>query len=145
MTTTKTVWRSVKTDPPKPEDYPVIAGWHDDTGYQEVVYARPDAFPLTVKSKTHWRSIKCAPPPREQTQREKDEEAFKAWYKSEAHRADADIPFSDVWHAALAWEREAVVEELIEHMGRNGYRTATVIHDCIRDFFRARREGGLTK
>jgi hypothetical protein len=144
-TTTNTVWRWIKNDPPKPEDFPLIA-WGMEC--ERVIWTAHDLKFLHRLADdgraTHWRSIKCDPPPRELTQRERDAEAFKAWRKSEAHWADAAIPLSDVWHAALAWERGAVAEELFAawlayDQAERDYRTT---QGFIRDFFRARREGG---
>ena len=142
MTTTSTPWRSVKTDPPKLEDFPVVAC--NKYRSRAVFWEHDHHWSAGQCEYDYWRSIKCDPPPRELTQREKDEEAFKAWRKSEAHWADAAIPFSDVWHAALAWEREAVEKELIQLFRERVYIDDHVEH-FFRDFFRARREGGATK
>ena len=44
--------------------------------------------------------------------------------------------------AALAWEREAVEKDLITHLSKEYPSCTTIVAGEIRDFFRARREGG---
>ncbi len=146
--TTNTVWHWTKNDPPKPEDFPLIA-WGMEC--ERVIWTAHDLKFLHSLADdgraTHWRSIKADPPPREQTQRERDEEAFNTFWTR--HPNYTAMLGKDLWHAVLAWEREAVVKDLIEAYGAF---TSVPCHldtrtsaGFFRDFFRARREGGETK
>jgi hypothetical protein len=139
MSTTNTVWRSAKSDPPKPEDFPVMA-W--ENGHQRILWSAED-LPFfrkraEMEAITHWLSVKADPPPREMTQRERGEEAFWRWY----HDPSTERTMVHCWHAALAWEREAVEEDLVRYLSKKYPLCTATIAGEIRDFFRARREGG---
>ena len=131
---TQSPWRSVKNDPPKASDGPIVVGrWNSLGNWDEwVSYAGTAEVPVT-----HWRSIKCDPPPREQTQRERDEAAFSEWKKG----IDWGT-FNECWHDALKWEREAVENELRIRLIDEGYDPEGEAVGVIERFFRARREGG---
>jgi hypothetical protein len=143
MTTTNTPWRSVKTDPPKLEDFPVVAC--NKYRSRAVFWEHDHHWSAGQCEYDYWRSIKCDPPPREVTQREKDAEAFAEY---DATQCSSGLRFGDCsrvgWHAALAWEREdaedAAVQFIHAHR-RDGDSTEAL----LRNFFRARREGGGKK
>ena len=60
---------------------------------------------------SHWRPAKAdiPEPPKEETQEDKDEAAFGCWLNS---MQCMPTPRGDVWHAALAYEREQVAKML---------------------------------
>jgi hypothetical protein len=133
---TQSPWRSVKNDPPQASDCPLVVGhWNSFGKWNEWV-----AYADITGTATHWRSIKAAPPPCEQTQRERDEVAWEEWL-----RRTPDFITRQVWHAALAWEREAVVDELVEAYRAFSDAPLDTRTNAMffRDFFRARREGGV--
>jgi hypothetical protein len=137
MTTTQNPWRSVKNDPPQQCHCPVVFGkWNNIGKWEEWIGYLHDC---TLKA-THWRSIKADPPSRELTQRERDEEAWDEWL-----RRTPDFITRQVWHAALAWERDAVVDELVEAYRAFSDAPLDTRTNAMffRDFFRARREGGV--
>ena len=90
---------------------------------------------------THWQPATIpAPPPKELTQAERDEEALLSWYRSRDLRPSS----GESWHAALKWEREQIDDDFFEALfrWRDNDRDTREQDEFIRDFFRARREGG---
>jgi hypothetical protein len=143
MSTTNTGWRSVKNDPPQASDFPIVTGafYAEGEFLQSPQWVQAKRLDLAAFY-THWRSIKADPPSRELTQREKDEEALDKWYDD----PNTERMMSRCWHAALAWEREVVEKDLIEAYGAFHHAALDTRTSAgfFRDFFRARREGGVT-
>lgn len=63
-----------------------------------------------------WQPCDIPAPPKEQTQRERDEAAYKAWLDGVTISAPYHVR-SD-WHAALAWERAEIAKLLAEYFTR---------------------------
>lgn len=96
-----TQWIKTSECAPTEADLPVWA-WYEGM-------AMPSTFQfIPPEYVTHWRPAKAdiPAPPKEETQAEKDDAAFHAWYHDDGTIACG--AHMTTWHAAIAWERSQV-------------------------------------
>lgn len=105
----KTDWIKMTDRAPTEADLPVWAWFAYDKECRG-----PYLFDeqLCMDGVTHWRPAKddVPEPPREETQAEKDDVGFHAWYRDDG-TVECGAHMT-TWHAALAYEREQVAKML---------------------------------
>lgn len=102
MSTNNEGWVKFSEREPRQEDYPIWVAYEDGTVGWSTGY---------FKAGTRWQRAIRPAPPKEETQREKDEEAFHCWYKN----TTGYVSTREGWHAALNYER-ADVAKLFRNM-----------------------------
>jgi hypothetical protein len=100
-----TQWIKTSDRAPTEADLPVWAYYKGSSSPLSMI----DGFAPT--GCTHWRPAKddIPEPPQEETQAEKDNTAFSNWCMTDA---PCGWGTQEVWHAALAYEREQVAKML---------------------------------
>lgn len=104
-------WIACEFTPPKKSDWPF---WLSDRGHFLSFWNA--ALPDGDLSGCHWKSAKGvapSPPALPLSREEEDSDAYDAWLSAEAKKLPIGVfRLCDSWHAALARERNAILDML---------------------------------